>query len=75
MNSKEMLVAAVKAAGKMMVEDAENLVGDTKRLTSMDIWVHIRDGYVPELEATRYYAPDISEAVAKEANKKPMKHA
>lgn len=52
-NYREYLKGLVKAAGKELIERADDLVGNGDLISSFDIWINFPQGSVPTIEVQR----------------------
>ena len=58
-NFKKKLIESVKVAGEMLIENAEDIVGNTDYMTdlSIDISFNQEYGFVPEITIKRSHVP------------------
>lgn len=60
-NYKEYLKGLVKAAGKELIERADDLVGNGDLISSFDIWINFPQNSVPTIEVQRAHV--VKEAI------------
>lgn len=60
-NYREYLKALVKAAGKELIERADDLVGNGDLISSFDIWINFPQDSVPTIEVQRAHV--VKEAI------------
>lgn len=61
LNFKEGLIEAIKTAGQMIIDNAEDIAGNTKHMSHLNISVDFDPEFrsIPELTITRSHLPEI----------------